>query len=49
MAGDGGHGMAATGELGGDARALREWAENNLKEVLNARRRYDAARRDVAA
>jgi len=28
---------------------LREWAEQNLKEVLNAQRRYDAARKDVAA
>jgi DNA-binding HxlR family transcriptional regulator len=28
---------------------LREWAEKNLKEVLNAQRRYDAARKDIAA
>ena len=28
---------------------LREWAEQNLKEVLNAQRRYDAARKDIAA
>nr|WP_236843177.1 helix-turn-helix domain-containing protein [Bradyrhizobium icense] len=28
---------------------LREWAEKNLKEVLNAQRRYDAARKDMAA
>src|ERR1043166_2699773 len=28
---------------------LRDWAEQNLKEVLNAQRRYDAARKDIAA
>ena len=28
---------------------LRDWAEKNLKEVLNAQRRYDAARKDMAA
>src|SRR6266481_9639776 len=28
---------------------LREWAESNLKEVLNAQRRYDAQRKQVAA
>jgi len=29
--------------------ALRDWAENNLKEVLNAQRRYDAQRDAMAA
>src|SRR5437879_9763436 len=29
--------------------ALRDWAEKNLKEVLNAQRRYDAARKDIGA
>ena len=29
--------------------ALRDWAENNLKEVLNAQRRYDAQRSALAA
>ena len=29
--------------------ALRDWAENNLKEVLNAQRRYDAQRNAMAA
>jgi DNA-binding HxlR family transcriptional regulator len=29
--------------------ALRDWAENNLKEVLNAQRRYDAQRNSMAA
>ena len=29
--------------------ALRDWAENNLKEVLNAQRRYDAQREAMAA
>ena len=29
--------------------ALREWAESNLKEVLNAQRRYDAQRKAMAA
>ncbi len=28
---------------------LRDWAEKNLKEVLSAQRRYDAARKDMAA
>lgn len=28
---------------------LRDWAEQNLKEVLNAQRRYDAARKSLAA
>jgi DNA-binding HxlR family transcriptional regulator len=28
---------------------LRDWAEANLKEVLNAQRRYDAGRKDIAA
>ena len=28
---------------------LRDWAERNLKEVLNAQRRYDAQRKQVAA
>jgi DNA-binding HxlR family transcriptional regulator len=28
---------------------LRDWAENNLKEVLNAQRRYDAQREAMAA
>src|SRR5262245_24749884 len=28
---------------------LRDWAEKNLKEVLAAQRRYDAARKDLAA
>ena len=28
---------------------LRDWAESNLKEVLNAQRRYDAQRKQVAA
>ena len=28
---------------------LRDWAENNLKEVLNAQRRYDAQRKSIAA
>ena len=29
--------------------ALRDWAESNLKEVLNAQRRYDAQRSSMAA
>ena len=29
--------------------ALRDWAEDNLKEVLNAQRRYDAQRDAMAA
>ena len=29
--------------------ALRDWAENNLKEVLSAQRRYDAQRNAMAA
>jgi DNA-binding HxlR family transcriptional regulator len=29
--------------------ALRDWAESNLKEVLNAQRRYDAQRSSIAA
>ena len=29
--------------------ALRDWAEGNLKEVLNAQRRYDAQRNAMAA
>jgi DNA-binding HxlR family transcriptional regulator len=29
--------------------ALRDWAENNLKEVLSAQRRYDAQRDAMAA
>ena len=29
--------------------ALRDWAESNLKEVLNAQRRYDAQRDAMAA
>ena len=28
---------------------LRDWAESNLKEVLNAQRRYDAQRKPIAA
>lgn len=28
---------------------LRDWAENNLKEVLNAQRRYDAQSKPIAA
>ena len=28
---------------------LRDWAEQNLKDVLNAQRRYDAARKSLAA
>lgn len=28
---------------------LRHWAETNLREVLSAQRRYDAARREAAA
>jgi len=28
---------------------LRDWAEKNLKEVLSAQRRYDAARQTMAA
>ena len=28
---------------------LRDWAEQNLKEVLNAQRRYDAQRKAMAA
>jgi DNA-binding HxlR family transcriptional regulator len=28
---------------------LRDWAESNLKEVLNAQRRYDAQRNAMAA
>jgi DNA-binding HxlR family transcriptional regulator len=28
---------------------LRDWAEGHLKEVLNARRRYDAQRKPIAA
>jgi DNA-binding HxlR family transcriptional regulator len=28
---------------------LRDWAEGNLKEVLNAQRRYDALRNSMAA
>jgi DNA-binding HxlR family transcriptional regulator len=28
---------------------LRDWAESNLKEVLNAQRRYDAQRKAIAA
>jgi len=28
---------------------LRGWAESNLKEVLNAQRRYDAQRKPIAA
>jgi DNA-binding HxlR family transcriptional regulator len=28
---------------------LRDWAESNLKEVLNAQRRYDAQRNAIAA
>src|ERR1700736_6157487 len=28
---------------------LRDWAEGNLKEVLNAQRRYDAQRKQMAA
>src|SRR4029078_13393715 len=35
--------------LAGAVDPLREWAEQNLKEVLNAQRRYDAARKDIAA
>jgi DNA-binding HxlR family transcriptional regulator len=35
--------------LAGAVDPLREWAEANLKEVLNAQRRYDAARKDMAA
>jgi len=35
--------------LAGAVDPLREWAEMNLKEVLNAQRRYDAARKDIAA
>ncbi len=27
----------------------RDWAESNLKEVLNAQRRYDAQRKPIAA
>ena len=29
--------------------ALRDWAENNLKDVLSAQRRYDAQRNSMAA
>ena len=29
--------------------ALRDWAESNLKEVLNSQRRYDAQRNSIAA
>jgi DNA-binding HxlR family transcriptional regulator len=29
--------------------ALRDWAESNLKDVLNAQRRYDAQRNSIAA
>ena len=35
--------------LAGAVDPLRDWAEQNLKEVLNAQRRYDAARKDIAA
>ena len=28
---------------------LRDWAEQNLKDVLNAQRRYDAQRNSIAA
>jgi DNA-binding HxlR family transcriptional regulator len=35
--------------LAGAVDPLREWAEKNLKEVLSAQRRYDAARKDMAA
>ena len=28
---------------------LRDWAESNLKDVLNAQRRYDAQRKPIAA
>ena len=28
---------------------LRDWAEQNLKEVLTAQRRYDAQRKSMAA
>ena len=35
--------------LAGAVDPLRDWAEKNLKEVLNAQRRYDAARKDIAA
>jgi DNA-binding HxlR family transcriptional regulator len=35
--------------LAGAVDPLRDWAENNLKEVLNAQRRYDAQRKSIAA
>jgi DNA-binding HxlR family transcriptional regulator len=35
--------------LAGAVDPLREWAERNLKEVLAAQRRYDAARKPIAA
>ena len=35
--------------LAGAVDPLRDWAESNLKEVLNAQRRYDAQRKAVAA
>src|SRR2546429_8389857 len=35
--------------LAGAVDPLRDWAERNLKEVLAAQRRYDAARKDIAA
>src|SRR5882762_9635065 len=35
--------------LAGAVDPLRDWAEKNLKEVLNAQRRYDAARKPIAA
>jgi DNA-binding HxlR family transcriptional regulator len=35
--------------LAGAVDPLRDWAEENLKEVLNAQRRYDAARASLAA
>jgi len=35
--------------LAGAVDPLRDWAEKNLKEVLNAQRRYDAARASLAA
>jgi DNA-binding HxlR family transcriptional regulator len=35
--------------LAGAVDPLRDWAEHNLKEVLAAQRRYDAARKAMAA
>lgn len=35
--------------LAGAVDSLRDWADQNLKEVLNAQRRYDAAHNSIAA